>query len=137
MGTHFLAAAEATTKSSSSTSLLLIVVVFAVLMIFMFRSQRRRQRATQETQRQVANGSKVRTVTGMFGKVVDGDDRNVMVEIAPGVTVKMLRQAIAVVLPDDEPDGVAPSMPDFEHTSPDLDGDQSPAQPENRSDATI
>ncbi|HUD76226.1 MAG TPA: preprotein translocase subunit YajC [Streptosporangiaceae bacterium] len=137
MGTHFLAAAEATTKSSSSTSLLLIVVVFAVLMIFMFRSQRRRQRATQETQRQVANGSKVRTVTGMFGKVVDGDDRNVMVEIAPGVTVKMLRQAIAVVLPDDEPDGVAPSMPDFEHTGPDLDGDQSPAQPENRSDATI
>ena len=36
-----------------------------VLMIFMFRSQRRRQRATQETQRQVANGSKVRTVTAV------------------------------------------------------------------------
>jgi preprotein translocase subunit YajC len=104
MGTHVLAAAAK--SSSSATSLILIVVVFALIMLFMFRSQRRRQQNSQSTQRQVVNGAKIRTVHGIFGTVVDGDDRNVMVEIAPGVKIKMLRQAIGQVLPDDEPDGV-------------------------------
>ncbi len=105
MGTHILAAAKSS-SGSSETSLILIVLVFAVLMLFMFRSQRRRQQNAQSTQRQVVNGAKIRTVHGIFGTVVDGDDRNVMVEVAPGVKVKMLRQAIGQVLPDDEPDGV-------------------------------
>ena len=100
-----------------SSSLLLIVLVFAVLMIFMFRSQSRRQRAAQNTQRQVVNGSRVRTVHGIYGTVVDGDDRNVMVEVAPGVRIKMLRQAIGAVVPDDEPDGLQPTMQAFEDRS--------------------
>jgi preprotein translocase subunit YajC len=139
MGTHILAAAAAT-KSSSSSSLLIIVVVFAVLMIFMFRSQSKRKRAAQDTQRHVANGSRVRTVHGIYGTVVDGDDRNVMLEIAPGVQIKMLRQAIAAVVPDDEPYGVNSmdmtpnaTMPDDGTTS---DGfgpeDETPAKPEDR-----
>lgn len=107
MGTEMaLAAAKSTSSSSSKTSLILIVVVFALLMLFMFRSSRRRQQNAQNTQRQVVNGSRIRTVHGIFGTVVDGDDRNVMVEVAPGVKIKMLRQAIGQVLPDDEPDGV-------------------------------
>lgn len=137
MGTQILAAAEATTKSSSSDSLLIIVVIFAVMMIFMFRSQKKRKAAAQQTQRQVQNGSRIRTVHGIFGTVVDGDDRNVIVEIAPGVKVKMLRQAIATVVPDDEPDGLQPTMQAFDQTRPDLDGDEGSAKPDDRSDATL
>jgi preprotein translocase subunit YajC len=129
--THALAAAAAAAKStSSSSSLLLIVLVFAVLMIFMFRSQSRRKRAAQNTQSQVMNGSRVRTVHGIYGTVVDGDDRNVMLEIAPGVKIKMLRQAIAAVVPDDEPDGVRQTVPDFDTST-----DQS--NPDDRSDLNI
>ncbi|MGH3304491.1 MAG: preprotein translocase subunit YajC [Streptosporangiaceae bacterium] len=105
MGTHILAAA-AKSSGSSETSLILIVVVFALIMVFMFRSQSRKKQNAQNTQRRVVNGAKIRTVHGIFGTVVDGDDRNIMVEVAPGVTIKMLRQAIGQVLPDDEPDGV-------------------------------
>jgi preprotein translocase subunit YajC len=104
-GTHALAAAAKTTGSSSET-LLIIVVVFVALMFFMFRSQRRRQQNAQNVQRTVVNGSRIRTVHGIYGTVVDGDDRNVIVEVAPGVNIKMLRQAIGQVVPDDEPDGV-------------------------------
>ena len=136
MGTQILAAAEATTKSgSSSTSLLIIVVVFAVMMIFMFRSQKKRKAAAQQTQSQVQTGSRIRTVHGIYGTVVDGDDRNVIVEIAPGVKVKMLRQAIGTVVPDDEPDGLHPTMQAF--AEPDLNGNDTSAQPEDRSDATL
>jgi preprotein translocase YajC subunit len=134
MGTQILAAAAATTKSSGSSSLILIVLVFAVLMIFMFRSQSKRKRAAQSTQSQVMNGSRVRTVHGIYGTVVDGDDRNVMVEVAPGVQIKMLRQAIGAVVPDDEPDGLQPTMQAFEEpdTGEDTD-DQSSADTGDRS----
>jgi preprotein translocase subunit YajC len=105
LGTHALAASS-TSSGSSSETLIIIVVVFVVLMYFMFRSQRRRQQNAQNVQRGVVNGSRIRTVHGIYGTVVDSDDRNIMVEVAPGVTIKMLRQAIGQVLPDDEPDGV-------------------------------
>jgi preprotein translocase subunit YajC len=133
MGTQALAAvAAAKSSSSSSSSLLLIILVFAVLMIFMFRSQRKRQRAAQDTQRQVMNGSRIRTVHGIYGTVVDGDDRNVIVEIAPGVRIKMLRQAIGVIVPDDEPDGVNPTFDATEQTG--SDSSTSSANAEDHSD---
>jgi preprotein translocase subunit YajC len=145
--TEILAAAEATTKSTgSSSSLLFIVAIFAVIMIFMFRSQSRRKRAAQDTQRQVIDGARVRTTFGVYGTVVEGDDRNVILEVAPGTRIKMLRQAIAAVVPDDEPDGVAQTTPSFGETEPDLDGDQkgpdlngdgTSGKPDNRSDLTI
>jgi preprotein translocase subunit YajC len=127
--TQILAAAEAakTTPKGGDESLLIIVVIFAVMMIFMFRSQRRRQRAAQDTQRGVMDGTRVRTTFGVYGTVVGSDDRNVMLEVAPGTRIKMLRQAIAAVVPDDEPDGVAQTVPSFGETSPDLDGGQTGA----------
>ena len=113
MGTEMvLAATKATSSGSSATSLILVFVVFGLIMVFMFRSSRRRQQNAQTTQRQVQNGAKIRTVHGIFGTVVDSDDRNVMVEVAPGVKIKMLRQAIGQVLPDDEPDGVLHTVDD-------------------------
>ena len=145
MGTKILAAAEATTKSTSSdSSLLIIVAIFAIMMIFMFRSQSRRKRAAQDTQRQVVDGARIRTTFGVYGTVIEGDDRNVIVEVAPGTRIKMLRQAIAVVVPDDEPDGVAQTMPsygqtgpDVTATGPDLNGDGTSGKPDDRSDLTI
>ena len=137
MGTHILAAAAAApaAKSSSSSSLLLIILVFAVLMIFMFRSQRRRKQQAQNTQSQIMNGTRIRTVHGIYGTVVDSDDRNVMVEVAPGVKIKMLRQAIGAVVPDDEPDGLHPTMQAFEEPDMGADtSDQSSSKPEDRSD---
>ena len=135
MGTHALAAAAATKTTGSSSSLLLIILVFAVLMIFMFRSQSKRRRQAQETQRQVMNGTRVRTVHGIYGTVVDGDDRNVLLEVAPGVRIKMLRQAIGTIVPDDEPDGLNPTMQAFAEPTAEGDtGQSSSANAEDRSD---
>lgn len=114
MGIHFLAAAEATKTTGGSSSLLIIIVIFAALMIFMFRSQSKRKRVAQDTQRQVMDGSRIRTTFGVYGTVIEGDDRNVIIEVAPGTRIKMLRQAIAAVVPDDEPDGVNTTMPDVD-----------------------
>lgn len=153
MGINILAAAATTAKTGSDSSFLIILVIFAVLMIFMFRSQRRRQRSAQDTQRGVEIGSRIRTTFGVYGTVVDADDRNVIVEIAPGTQIKMLRQAVAAVVPDDEPDGVHHTVPEPEDETTDDDGfyrpdqdqdedhsqngDGTAAKPGDRSDLTI
>jgi preprotein translocase subunit YajC len=119
MGTHILAAGSTAAKSGGGSSeLLLLGVIFVIMILFMFRSSRRRQQQAQNTQRQVIDGARVRTSFGVYGTIVESDDRNVMVEIAPGVRIKMLRQAIATVVPDDEPEGVQQTMPDTFDTEP-------------------
>lgn len=111
MGTHVLAAA---TKSSASSYsfLFIILIIFGLLYFVMIRPQRNRQRQAQQTQQQVADGARVRTTAGIYGTIVSGDDQNVILEIAPGVRVKMMRRAIMNVVPDDEPDGVRQTVPD-------------------------
>lgn len=113
MGTQILAVAgpalaassSKSTGSSSYTLLIFLVLIFAVMYFVMIRPQRNRQRQAQQTQRQVVNGTRIRTTAGMYGTVVDGDADNVLVEFAPGVQIKMMRRAIMGVVPDDEPDG--------------------------------
>ena len=129
MGTLQILAAGST-KSSGGSSFLIIIAVFAVMMIFLFRSQRRRQQRSANTQKQVMDGSKIRTTFGLYGTVMSGDDRNVMVEIAPGVQVKLLRQAIAAVVPDEEPDGTFDTMPD-------TGADEKPSSHGERTDLSI
>jgi preprotein translocase YajC subunit len=130
MGTHILAVAStAKPKTGGSSELLLLALIFAVMVLFMFRSSRRRKQMAQDTQRQVAAGARVRTTFGVFGTVIDNDqaDGTVIIEIAPGVQIKILRQAIATVLPDDVPDE------DFQPV-PDLDGDTASVGSDDRSD---
>jgi preprotein translocase subunit YajC len=135
MGTHILAAAPAlaaAAKSSSSSAsfLIIIVVIFGLLYFFMIRPQRNRQRQAQQTQRQVGDGARVRTTAGMYGTIISGDDDNVLVEIAPGVRVKMMRKAIMGVVPDDEPDG-------FRQTVPDVGDTETPGSSDGRGDFSI
>ena len=110
MGT--ILAASSTSSKGGSSELLLLGVIFVIMILFMFRSSRRRQQQTQNTQRQVVDGARVRTTFGLYGTITESDDRNVMLEISPGVTIKLARQAVAMVVPDDEPEGVNKTMPD-------------------------
>jgi preprotein translocase subunit YajC len=96
----------ATTKTSSDSDLLpllIIIVLFGVFYYAIIRPQRNRQRQAQQTQRAVIPGQRVRTTAGIYGTVVTGDERDVEVEIAPGVRVRMLRRAIMDVIPEDDP----------------------------------
>jgi preprotein translocase subunit YajC len=107
MGSYALAAADAAKKSSSSSflPLLIIVVLFGLFYVTIIRPQRRRQRTAQQTQGQVLPGQRIRTTAGIYGTVVSGDDRDILVEIAPGVQVTMLRRAVMEVVPEDDQGG--------------------------------
>src|SRR5580693_8952485 len=108
MGNHLVVASAAAAAKSSSSSflpLLIIVVLFGLFYVAIIRPQRNRQRAAAQTQNQVVPGQRVRTTAGIYGTVVSGDDRDIVVEIAPGVEITMLRRGIMDVVPEDDQGG--------------------------------
>ena len=107
MGTMLLASAAATTKTSgfSAFPLLIIVVLFVLFYFTIIRPQRNKQRAAQTRQGQAMPGQRIRTTAGIYGTIVSGDDRDVVVEIAPGVEIQMLRRGIMDVVPEDDQGG--------------------------------
>ncbi|MGD0376294.1 MAG: preprotein translocase subunit YajC [Streptosporangiaceae bacterium] len=110
MGNIVLAAA---TKSSSGNylPLLFIAVLFVILYVVMIRPQRNKQRQAVQMQREVVPGQRVRTTAGIYGTITSVDDADVVVEVAPGVNIRMLRRAVMDVLSDDSPGGGDPSQP--------------------------
>lgn len=115
MGTEpLLAATKTTTSSTSFLPLLIIVVLFGVFYVAIIRPQRNRQRQAAQTQNQVVPGQRVRTTAGIYGTVVSGDDRDVVIEIAPGVNITMLRRGIMDVVPEDDQGGTT-TEPEAEH----------------------
>jgi preprotein translocase subunit YajC len=86
-------------------ALILIVVVLALIWFLFIMPQRRRQSAQTRMIADLEVGDEVLTVGGMYGQVEDIDDDQVLVEIAPGTSVRMAKRAIATVLrpePDEE-----------------------------------
>ena len=106
----------ATTKSSSTNYLpiLIIVVLFVLLYMTMIRPQRNRQRQAQQMQSTVMPGSRIRTTAGIYGTVISVEDGDVVVEVAPGVNIRMLRRAVMDVIPEDDPADGTQSPPESE-----------------------
>lgn len=111
MGTLILAAgsgladaAKTPAKTGSPIyTFLILAVLIGLFYVLIMRPQRNRQRKAMATQSQVMPGQRIRTTAGMYGTVVSGDDRDIVIEIAPGVEVTMLRRAVMEVIADDEP----------------------------------
>jgi len=81
-----------------------MVLMLGVMYVLMIRPQRQRQAQQQSMIDGCGVGDDVLTTGGIYGTVtqVDGDD--VVVEIAPTITVHMTRRGIAAVLPPEEED---------------------------------
>jgi preprotein translocase subunit YajC len=121
MGNPEYLAAAAKSSSGNYTFLIVIVVLFGLLYFVMIRPQRNKQRQAQAMQSQVQPGQRVRTTAGMYATVVDADNTDVVLEVAPGVHLRFLRRAIMDVLPDEDgtvaadpvtPEHAEPAAPD-------------------------
>jgi preprotein translocase subunit YajC len=98
MGNMYLAAAA---KSSSSSLLPIIIIVVLFMLVYMTMTRRSRAKQAAQTQSGIVPGTSVRTTSGMYGtvtSVLDNDD--VMVEVAPGTTIRMMKRAVVPVPPD-------------------------------------
>jgi preprotein translocase subunit YajC len=123
MGTMILAASSTSSSGNPAFTFIILAVLVGLFYVLIMRPQRNRQRKAMQTQSQVIPGQRIRTTAGLYGTIVSGDDRDVVVEIAPGVEVTMLRRAIMEVIPDD-------TMPSHEDIEPD-----EPGEPEDEYEA--
>jgi preprotein translocase subunit YajC len=110
MGGTFLAATAKSSGGSSLLPILIIVALFGVLYVTMIRPNQNRRRQSMQMQNTIAPGTKIRTTAGMYGTVKSVEDQDVVVEVAPGVDVRMLRRAVMDVIQDGSFNGAAPAQ---------------------------
>ncbi|MEW6059087.1 MAG: preprotein translocase subunit YajC, partial [Actinomycetota bacterium] len=103
-----------------------IAFMGAVMYFFIIRPQRNRVRQQQALQSGIEVGDEVMTSSGIFATVVEIDDDNetVVLEIAPGTEVRMLRRAITQRL-FEEPDA------DEDYSDEELDQDEDYSEEES------
>jgi len=105
-------------KNSGSTLLLLVALAFLVLL---FTRSRRQQRKAVSVQEQIVPGAEVMTGSGLYGRVVELLDGQVVLEISPGVTSRWDRRAIVRVS--------APAVAPDTGSGSRSDGGSDPAEP--------
>ena len=82
----------------------LLPYLVALVLIFWFmviRPQQRQRREMQSLLNNLAVGAEVMLSSGIFGRVVEIDDDAVHVEIAAGTVIRVIRGAIARIIPQD------------------------------------
>jgi preprotein translocase subunit YajC len=90
----FVAAASSSKGSSSALGVLVpLILIFGVVALFA-AMRRSRSRATQRLEAPLVPGAEVVTRAGMFGIVREVSADELVIEVAPGVLVRMLPTAV-------------------------------------------
>ena len=95
-------------------SLIMIALLVVGFYFLILRPQKRRQQAIQKTLRELEPGTRVLLNSGLFGTITAIGDRQTQVEIAPGVEITVLKQAIARAVTATDEDLVEYEDDDFE-----------------------
>lgn len=91
-------AAQSSGGGGSLWTLLLPVLLLALFYFVAIRPQRRRQREMQNMQGRVQPGQQIVTTTGMYATVVAIENDAVVLEVAPGVHSRFVKQVIGRVV---------------------------------------
>ena len=98
----------ATLAATSGGGLPITWILLAILAIFwvFLLMQNRKRRAAQLAQRNsIDTGSRVLLTSGFIGTLLSKDGDQAEIELAPGLTVRVLATAIARTLPEDDATG--------------------------------
>lgn len=71
------------------SSLLMIVAMLVIFYFFMMRPQQKKQKELRKAREAMKSGDRVVTAGGIHGKLKDITDTTVMIEVAPGVQIKV------------------------------------------------
>lgn len=82
--------------------LILLVLMLALMWLLFVRPQRRRQVEQSTMLTNLSVGDEILTAGGLYGTIATVEDDEVGLEIAPGLTVRVAKRAVAAVLPPDE-----------------------------------
>lgn len=88
-------AGTAAAQPSTVEMMLPFVVVFALMYVFLIRPQSKKQKEQQKFLSEIKRGDEVVTSSGILGKIEGLTETFVTLQIADGVSVRMLRSQIA------------------------------------------
>jgi preprotein translocase subunit YajC len=83
---------------------IVIVIVIALAWVFLAIPWRRRQRSHLAMQDAILVGDEIITAGGIHAVVLEAEDHELRIEIAPGVVVTLDRRAVAAVAQEPEPE---------------------------------
>lgn len=90
--------------SSALAQLPFIAAIFAIMYFFLIRPQQKKMKEHQQMVEALRRGDQVITQGGVIGKVTKvKDDNEVEVEIASGVSVRVVKSTITSVVSKTEP----------------------------------
>ena len=89
--------------------LLALLLTFALMWVLLILPQQRRMREHQAVIASLQAGDEVVTAGGLYGTIVSVHEDTLALEVAPGVVLRVLRNAVSqrVGPPDDDAEGAA------------------------------
>ena len=81
------------------TSFIPLIIIFVVFYFLLIRPQTKRAKEHRKMVSELKVGDEVVTSGGVLGKISDAGDQFLEVEIATGVTVKVQRSTVSMVMP--------------------------------------
>jgi preprotein translocase subunit YajC len=91
--------AQAGGQSDPFTQFLPLIVIFVLFYFLLIRPQSKRAKEHKKMVEELAAGQEVVTGGGVLGKVTSVSDDWVTVEVSDGISLKVQRGTISVVLP--------------------------------------
>ena len=85
---------QAQAQGRGMSGLLMIVAMIAIFYFVMIRPQNKKQKEIKRQREAMKNGDRVVTAGGIHGKIRDIKDATVLIEVAPGVSLKIDKASV-------------------------------------------
>ena len=108
-------------SSQTLTTFGLIALMAVAFYFLILRPQKKRQQQQQQTMNSITPGARVMTGSGLFGTVVSVGEKQIVIEISPGVNLTLLKPAVSRVVGPEDEDGGRPVEPSS-HVEPETSG---------------
>ena len=72
----------------------MLAAVFVIMWFFMIRPQRKQQKELQEFRKALKKGDKVVTVGGIYGEIVEVNDRTALIRVDGDVKLRVDKQGL-------------------------------------------
>ena len=94
-GILLMAQAEGAEDGGMMTQIMMFGAIFLVFYLFMIRPQMKKQKEAKKFKESLVNGTKVVTIGGIHGKIVEVKENVVIIETEGGNRLKMEKSAIS------------------------------------------
>ena len=85
---------QAQGQGGGLSGIIMIVAMIVIFYFFMIRPQSKKQKEIKKSREAMQNGDKVITAGGIHGKIKDISDDTILIDIAPGVSIKVDKTSV-------------------------------------------